>query len=311
MKTSSQPAPRSLQMSHGVLAFPLTAFDAGGAVDLTAFRDHVSHLLSYRPGALFVACGTGEFASLGLREYRSLVAAAVDVAAGAVRVIAGAGISVTLGREQSRAAADAGADGLLLLPPYLATGPQSGLEAYVRSIAEASNLSLIAYQRGVARYEPETVARLRSLPQFIGLKDGLGDLEHMNCIRLAAGDDLLYFNGLPTAELQASAYRAIGTPLYSSAVFAMAPEISTAFFRAWSRGDSGASDALLREFYAPFAQLRDRVPGYPVALIKAGAAMLGAAVGPVRAPLAGPTPEDSDALRLLLDRGLELARGIQ
>jgi 5-dehydro-4-deoxyglucarate dehydratase len=304
------PRRRELQLSEGVLAFPLTPFSADGEIDVPTFTEHLAHLLSFNPGALFVACGTGEFAALTVEEHRLLVEIAVRVTAGAVNVLAGVGMSVAVARVQARNARDAGADGLLVLPPYLTAGPQQGLEAYVRGVAAASDLPIVVYQRGIARYEPDTIARLRSLPQFVGFKDGLGDIEHMLRIKLAAGDDVLYFNGLPTAELQASAYRAIGTPLYSSAVFAMAPEIATAFFRAWHRGDIEVTHRLLREFYVPLAAIRDRVPGYAVALIKAGAALRGSAVGSVRAPLVDPTPADLAALQLVLDRGLDLAKGV-
>ena len=308
MTATVNPQQRELRVLDRVLAFPLTPFTAERSLDLAGFRTHIEHLLSFQPGALFVGCGTGEFSTLTPEEHRLLVQTAVEAVAGRVSVVAGVGINVGIAREQARNAEAAGADGLLLLPPYLVAGPQAGLEAYVRDVVAATDLPVILYQRGIARYEPETVARLRSLPQLVGFKDGIGDLEHMNRIRLAAGDDLLYFNGMPTAELQADAYRGVGTTQYSSAVFAMAPEIAVAFFEAWSEGDTVRTLAFQREFFAPLAALRDRVPGYSVALIKAGAALRGAAVGPVRAPLVEVTDAHRIELKLLLDRGLELAR---
>ena len=104
------------------------------------------------------------------------------------------------------------------------------------------------------------------MPGVIGLKDGLGDIDLMQRIVLAVrrevGDDFLFFNGLPTAELTMGAYRGLGVELYSSAVFAFAPEIATAYLN--------GADHLLTEFYEPLVRLRAKVPGYAVSLVKAG-----------------------------------------
>lgn len=63
---------------------------------------------------------------------------------------------------------------------------------------------------------------------------------------------------------------------------------------------------LLRDFYVPFVELRDRVPGYAVALVKAAARLRGLPVGPVRAPLTDPGPADLADLAKILDEGLSL-----
>src|SRR3954469_16051467 len=106
---------------HGLLAFPLTPFtEDGQAVNVEVFVEHLREQIEARPGALFVACGTGEFTALGLDEYQDVVAAAVRTASGSgVAVFAGAGGGPQVTRAFVRAATDAGADGLLLLPPYL------------------------------------------------------------------------------------------------------------------------------------------------------------------------------------------------
>ncbi len=77
-------------------------------------------------------------------------------------------------------------------------------------------------------------------------------------------DDFLYFNGLPTAELTGLAYRGIGITLYSSAVFAFAPDIALAFHRALDSGDDALANALLDHFYRPLVELRAQGRGYAV-----------------------------------------------
>ena len=106
--------------------------------------------------------------------------------------------------------------------------------------------------------------------------------------------------------MQAQAYASIGVPAYSSAVHAFAPEIASTFFQALHRGDDDAMEELLRRFYLPLVELRDRGTGYAVSLIKAAARMRGAPVGPVRAPLTDPTPEHLRQLEQVLAAGLEV-----
>ncbi|MGW5104358.1 5-dehydro-4-deoxyglucarate dehydratase [Streptomyces sp. NPDC004100] len=309
---SDDPDPRNVArrlregMAHGVLSFPLTAFHDDGTLDPEGFRAHVSSRLAAGPGALFPACGTGEFFSLDEDEYRQVVALAVEEAAGRVPVVAGTGYGWAQAARFARIAEEAGADALLVLPHYLTAAPQSGLVAQLEQLAARTRLPLITYQRGQVSYDTGSLRRLTRIPQVIGLKDGHGDLDRLRRLTLAAPEDFLFFNGAATAELQARAYAAVGVPAYSSAVHAFAPEIAGAFFTALRGGDHGTTEKLLREFYGPFADLRDRVPGYAVSLVKAAARLRGQRVGPVRAPLTDPSDADLGALRELLATGLDL-----
>lgn len=155
-------------------------------------------------------------------------------------------------------------------------------------------------------YDAETVRRIAAIPGVIGLKDGHSDLDRLQRGTLAAPDGFLFFNGAPTAELQARAYATVGIPAHSSAVHAFAPEIANAFFQALSAGDDSRVDTLLADFYVPFVELRDRRPGYAVSLVKAAARLRGRPVGPVRPPLTDPTPADLADLEALLTTGLNL-----
>ena len=146
----------------------------------------------------------------------------------------------------------------------------------------------------------------RPIPGVIGLKDGHSDLDRLQRLTLAAPEDFLFFNGASTAEIQARAYATVGVPAYSSAVHAFAPEIANAFFTALRDGDDGTVDKLLRDFYVPLVELRDRVPGYAVSLVKAAARLRGRPVGPVRAPLTDPSAADLADLKTLLTTGLDL-----
>jgi len=297
-------------MLDGVLFFPVTPFTATGTVDLDRLAEHISAGVDAGPGGVFVACGTGEFHALEVGEFADIVRTAVRAVAGRVPVYAGAGGSVAQAKMFATAARDAGADGLLLLPPYLVQMPQDGLVAYTREVAAATELPLIVYNRGNARYTESSAVEVAALPTVVGFKDGTGDIDRVARIVRAVTDSVAaigkpfqFFNGLPTAEVSQQAYRAIGVTLYSSATFAFAPEIALAFFNALERDDDAVITALLREFFHPLVRLRDSVPGYAVSLIKAGVTMEGIEAGPVRAPLVMPTSTDTAELAEIIKAG--------
>lgn len=300
---------RELVIPDRVLFFPVTAFDDAGRVDAELVEQHVADRVAHEPGAVFAACGTGEFHALAVDEFAAAVAAAIRGTDGRVPVIAGTGGPLGHAVATAREAERLGADGLLVLPPYLVQGPQAGLLAYIEAIAAATGLPLIVYHRGTAQFTPATIARLLEIPQVVGIKDGAGDLATAQRFVLEArrsGRDILFFNGLLTAEITQTAYTAIGVPMYSSAVFAMAPDIAVAFFEAHRAGDAQTQRRLLDGFYSPLVDLRDETPGFAVSLVKAGVRLGGLPVGSVRAPLADPTPEQTDRLAALLAAGREL-----
>ncbi|GAA4158207.1 5-dehydro-4-deoxyglucarate dehydratase [Gryllotalpicola daejeonensis] len=303
----------TFEFGDGVLFFPVTPFDASDRVDRELAVEHVKRGVDAGAAGVFSACGTGEFHALSADESAVVVGAAVEAAAGRVPVLAGAGGPLGHARQVARGAAEAGAAGLLVMPPYLVQGPQAGIVDYVRAIAESSDLPVIVYHRANAQLTEATVERLLELDHVAGFKDGVGDVALMQRFVLAAarakektGRELQFFNGLLTAELGQTAYRSIGVPRYSSALFAMAPEIATAFYEAYRDRDDERQNLLLDRFYVPLVRLRDETPGFAVSLVKAGVRLGGLPVGSVRAPLTDPTPEQTERLAALLEVGRSL-----
>ncbi|MFD3837429.1 5-dehydro-4-deoxyglucarate dehydratase [Streptomyces sp. NPDC058642] len=299
-----------LGIPSGPLFFPVTAYAPDGSVDLDVYRDHVRRGVEAGAAAVFACCGTGEFHALTPEEFEAGVRAAVEETAGRVPVVAGAGYGTALAVRYAKLAEAAGADGLLALPPYLVIAGQEGLLRHYKEIAAATALPVVVYQRDNAVFTPETVVELARTEGIVGLKDGLGDLDLVqrivSAVRTEVPGDFLYFNGLPTAEQTQLAYRAIGVPLYSSAVFCFAPEIALAFHRALESGDSETADRLLDGFYRPFVELRAQGRGYAVALVKAGVRLRGLDVGEVRPPLHEPTEDHVKQLAQIIERGYAL-----
>lgn len=301
---------QSIAFADGPLYFPVTAFGADGEVDLARTTAVIESSLEHGPGGVFPACGTGEFHALSPVEAIAVARATVRVVDGAIPVLPGVGGPIGGAVAAVRELEASGADGVLLLPPYLVGASQEGLYRYVSAVAGASSLPVIIYHRGVAAYTAETVARLLAdHDNIVGFKDGIGDVARIQEIVLRAGEvrpGVQFFNGLLTAEASQSAYRAAGVPLYSSAAFAMAPEVATAFYRAYRAADTARVERLLRGFYHPLVHLRDTTHGYAVSLIKAGLRLAGHEVGGVRAPLVDPSPEHLAELERILAAGREL-----
>ncbi|MER6675576.1 5-dehydro-4-deoxyglucarate dehydratase [Streptomyces sp. NPDC000983] len=299
-----------LGIPSGPLFFPVTAFAPDGTVDLDVYRAHVRRGVDAGAAAVFACCGTGEFHALTPEEFQECVRAAVEETAGRVPVVAGAGYGTALAVRYARLAEEAGADGLLAMPPYLVVAGQEGLLRHYREIADATPLPVIVYQRDNAVFTPDTAVRLARTDGVVGLKDGLGDLDLMqrivSAVRTEAPGDFLYFNGLPTAEQTQLAYRALGITLYSSAVFCFAPELALAFHQALRHGDDATAGRLLDGFYRPFVELRAQGRGYAVALVKAGVRLRGLDVGEVRPPLHEPAEDHVKQLALLIERGYAL-----
>ncbi|MFC9426872.1 5-dehydro-4-deoxyglucarate dehydratase [Streptomyces sp. NPDC056987] len=308
---TSAPLAARLTEVAGPLFFPVTAYGPDGGLDLDAYRAHVRAGVDAGAAAVFACCGTGEFHALDPDEFRQCVAAAVEETAGRVPVVAGAGYGTALAVRYARIAEEAGADGLLALPPYLVVADQEGLVRHYTALAAATSLETIVYQRDNVVFTPATVVALARVEKIIGLKDGYGDLDLLQRIvstvrRELPGQEFLYFNGLPTAELTGLAYRGIGVTLYSSAVFAFAPDIALAFHRALTTGDDATATRLIDGFFVPLVELRNLGRGYAVSLVKAGVRLGGLEVGEVRPPLREPGADHLKVLAELIEHGRTL-----
>jgi len=290
-------------MSSGLLSFPVTDFDAQGDFNAKGYEARLEWLAPYGASALFAAGGTGEFFSLTGHEYPSIIKTAVETCKGIVPIIAGAGGPTRFAIECAQEAERQGAHGILLMPHYLTEAGQEGLIAHVEQVCKSVNFGVIIYNRNVCKLTPASLAILADLcPNLIGFKDGVGDIETMSSIYMKMGERFAYLGGLPTAEVYAAAYKALGTPVYSSAVFNFIPKTAMDFYHAVAKDDLATQHHLLREFFMPYLDIRNKVSGYGVSIIKAGAKLVGHDAGPVRAPLTDLKPDEMDALAALIKK---------
>ncbi|WP_221584886.1 5-dehydro-4-deoxyglucarate dehydratase [Microbacterium sp. G2-8] len=301
--TNFTPAELALHLRDGLLSFPVTAFTADLEFDEPTYRSHVEWQASYDVSGLFAAGGTGEGFSLTPEENAQVVRAAVDASRPEVPVLGSAGGWTKNAVIQAQAAEAAGAEGLLVLPPYLTECTQEGLVAHVSAIAEATRLPLIVYNRANAIYSAEAVAILAERHEnFIGFKDAIGDIEHLAKVTAKNGDRLFYLGGLPTAETYALPLLQMGMSTYSSALFNFVPDFALDFYRDVRAQDRAAVTEKLSRFVLPYLEIRDRGRGFGVSIVKAGLDAIGRPAGGVRPPLKNLSEQDLADLTDLIDR---------
>ncbi|RJF92186.1 5-dehydro-4-deoxyglucarate dehydratase [Noviherbaspirillum saxi] len=295
------PAELKAAVGGGLLSFPVTDFDKAGNFNAPSYADRLEWLAPYNASALFVAGGTGEFFSLTQQEYPQVIKTAVDRIKGRVPLIAGTGFGTRTAIQYAQEAERLGADGLLVLPHYLTEASQEGLYQHVKAICDSVKIGVIVYNRAPCRLQPATLVRLAdACPNLVGFKDGFGDIDLMVGVRQKLGDRFVYLGGLPTAELFARPYLAMGVTTYSSAVFNFIPKTAMDFYRAIREDNHAVVDHLLDTFFLPFIELRNKTPGYAVSLIKAGVEIVGHGGGEVRAPLSSCNEQEYETLRQLI-----------
>ena len=290
-------------LGHGLLSFPLTDFDDQLQFDARSYAARLEWLMPYGATVLFAAGGTGEFFSLEPKEFVEVIKTATATCRGRVPIVAGAGGGTTLAIRYAQEAEAAGAQGILLLPHYLTEATQEGLAAHVEAVCKSVKIGVIVYNRGACKLNVTSLRQLAErCPNLIGFKDGLGDIERMVTIYQGLGDRYAYIGGLPTAEVYAHAYRALGVPTYSSAVFNFIPRTAIEFYDAYASGDTATTDRLLKDFFIPYLDIRNRGEGYAVSIVKAGATLVGHSAGPVRPPLSDMKVAEVEALRELIEK---------
>lgn len=276
----------SRKVPKGILGFPVAPFNERGKLDEKALAANIDFLVNEGLSSIFIACGSGEFQSLNKGEYQAMVEVATSVVNGRVPIYTGVGGNLSHAIELVQLSEDLGADGYLILPPYLIEGEQEGQYQYYKAIIESSQLNAILYQRDNAVLQAEALQRLLEYPQIVGVKDGLGNMELNIELTQSIRDRVDWINGMPFAEITMPAYYPLGFDTYSSALSNYLPHISRIYFKALIEDNQQLLTSLYQDVLLPINKIRKSRKGYAVSLIKAGMEVVGLPVGnAVRAPL--------------------------
>ncbi|WP_327356988.1 4-hydroxy-tetrahydrodipicolinate synthase [Streptomyces sp. NBC_01304] len=290
--TSGTPA-RPAPFGRAVCAM-ITPFAADGALDLDGAQRLAERLVDEGCDGIVLSGTTGESPTTSDAEKADLVRAVVEAVTGRAKVTAGVGTADTAHTtELARAAEKAGADGLLVIPPYYSRPPQDAVEAHFWAIADSVGVPVMLYDipgRTGVRIEPETMLRLADHPRIAGVKDCAYDL--LGSQRVLARTELAYYAGCEEFILP---LYAVGGTGFVSTVANAAPRQLRSILDAFDAGDTdGAARAQRRALPLIELMMASGLPGAVTA--KALLAALGRPSGPMRAPL--------------LPAGLEEARGL-
>lgn len=185
-------------MFQGVMTALVTPF-RHGSIDEEAFRAHLERQIDAGVDALVPAGTTGEAATLSMDEHKHLIAITVEQVAGRVPVIAGTGSNNTAESiALTQAAKDLGADAALLISPYYNKPSQEGVYQHYKAVAEAVALPQILYNvpgRTASNMMPDTVARLSSIENIVGIKDATADLAQLTRTMIACEGRLDFYSG--------------------------------------------------------------------------------------------------------------------
>ncbi|MEJ2455175.1 MAG: 4-hydroxy-tetrahydrodipicolinate synthase [Candidatus Thiodiazotropha sp.] len=186
-------------MFQGSMVAMITPMSEDGSVDYAAMKRLIEFHIEQGSDAIVSVGTTGESATLDEQEHCDVIAKTVDYVAGRIPVIAGTGAnSTTEAISLTRCAKQAGADACLLVTPYYNKPTQEGLYRHFRAIAEAVEVPQILYNvpgRTACDMLPETVARLASVPNIVGIKEATGDLSRVQRIRELSPADFELYSG--------------------------------------------------------------------------------------------------------------------
>jgi 5-dehydro-4-deoxyglucarate dehydratase len=285
---------------RGVLGFPVTPFHNDLSVDLDALEENVDHMASHAFCAIVAAGGSGEIYSLSPEEIVAVVRVAVKTVRGRMPVIAGVGFNSTISATLAQQVENAGADALLVMPPYYMNAPPDGLLSYYRAVGSSSSLPMIVYDRDWINFLPDAVAKLTEMvPALFAWKDGHGDTRKYQRIMNRIGDRLAWLGG--AGDDCAINYFAIGVQAYTSSISNIAPALSVALALAGLKRNFAEMNELTTRFVHPLYAIRERRRGYEVAVMKHAMEILGKKAGPVRPPLQNCTEIEIEEVRRIMD----------
>lgn len=273
-----------------VITAMITPFTAEGQVAYEVAQSLAVHLVEQGSDGLVVCGTTGESPTLTWEEEHQLFRAVKEAVGDRAAVIAGTGSNCT--REAiaaTQSAAALGLDGSLQVVPYYNKPPQEGLYAHFRAIAEACpDLPLMLYNipgRTGQSLQPETVARLATLPNVVAIKAASGNVEEVSALRQLLPASFAIYSGDDSLTLPMLAVGAQG--VVSVASHLVGPQLQT-LIQAFETGKVAQAQQLHQQLYPLFKALFLTTNPIPV---RAALELLGWSIGQPRLPLVPASPE--------------------
>lgn len=232
-------------MITGSMVALVTPMKLGGEVDWANLHKLVDFHIDQGTDAIVAVGTTGESATLDVNEHMAVIKAVVDQVAGRIPVIAGTGANCTKEAiEWTNEAKRLKVDACLLVVPYYNKPPQEGLYQHFKAIAQAVAIPQILYNvpgRTVCDMQNETVERLSTVPNIVGIKDATGDLVRGKDLLARCGDRIAVYSG---DDATAMDYILMGAKGDISVTANVAPKAMHEMCKAALAGDAAKARAL-------------------------------------------------------------------
>jgi len=268
---------------RGVLPAITTPFTANGTVDHAFLAEHARRLVDAGCSGLVPLGSLGESATLSFEEKVAIVRTLVDAVGARVPIVAGiAALSTQEGIALAAAVKQAGAGGLMVLPPYVYSSDRHEMDAYIRAVIASTDLPVLLYNNPIAYktdFSPEQVAAFAAeFPHVQAIKESSGDIRRLAAIKALLGDRLVLLVGVDDLIVEGIAMGAEGW--IAGTVNAFPEEAVQLFEQARCGGYAAARE--LYEWSLPLLRM-DTVPKF-VQLIKLMQERVGLGSERVRAP---------------------------
>lgn len=283
----------------GIIPPMTTPFDAAGEFDPNPVKAQVDWLINAGCHGLAAGGSTGEGHTLDHEEFRDLIAATCDAAAGRVPVVAGVIVDSTRDAiRRGKAVRDMGVAALQVTPVhYLFRPTDDAMVEHFRVMAEETGVPIIIYNVVPWTYlSPALLCRIfEEVPGVVGVKQSAGDLKLLSDLLIDAPPRAKIFSAVDALMYPSFA---LGSHGCIAAIPSAAPQ---ALVELWdnvaAEGDKRRAldlhKKLLRLWNAMFA---DNLP----ACVKYAQELQGVSAGLPRAPMPAPTGEQKAAIRQAL-----------
>ena len=289
----------------------MSLFEGAGVALITPMKENleinfdkldelIEEQISGHTDALIICGTTGESATMSESEHVETIRFAIERAKGRIPVIAGTGSNCTATAMQlSREAEGAGADGVLLVPPYYNKATQNGLIAHYTAIAKEISIPAILYNvpsRTGCSIAPSTIASLvKNVKNIVGVKEASGNLSNAAKIMNLCDGNIELYSGNDDQVVPILSLGGIGV---ISVVSNVAPKYMHDMVTNYLKGDVKASAKMQIDIIPLFEALFCEVNPIPA---KAALNMMGKEAGPLRAPLTEMEPQNQEILRKALE----------
>lgn len=294
---------------HGIIAAVPTPFTPDGtAVDEVNLRAQADRLVAGGLHGVVATGSTGEFSTLTPAEYRRVMTAWVEAIDHRIPVVAGVGaLSTAEAVSLARHAEAAGADAIMLLPPFYGGMGWDGLVTFVTAVTGSITIPAVYYNIPSAtgtQLSAAQLAQLGDIPGLDYLKDTSGDAVGLAELLVVHGDRITAFNGWDTLTFFGIASGAKGSVWGAASIV---PELAVQFWNTLAvEGDLPAAREQWRHLWAisDFLESVDYAAG-----IKAGLDIIGHSAGPTRAPLQPLTTAQRERFTAILTAAGQVPKG--